>query len=982
MLAARLLAAPVLSALVAACLHAQELVRDIRPAQLLSVSSDPQEICAAGNWVWFTANDSEHGLELWRTDGTTNGTQLFADLAPGAAFANPGLLTPFAGGLAFANNDGLCWTNGQPGNVTVLGVYPAAPSSGSVDRPFVVGARLFFVAAFQPTGYELWATDGTPAGTGLVKDLVPGGNSWPHSFCALNGILYFTATDASFRTRLWRSDGTTAGTLEVAPAAAYGGCEEVAVAGGRVFFGSYYTHELWTSDGTAAGTTLLRAGFTLGPGDLTGGASKLVFEAGDATTGSEPWVSDGTPAGTQLLVDAFPGPGDGIFTANFTVFGNRVLLAANDGVHGVEPWVSDLTSAGTVMLADLNPGTGWSGPSYARAIGNGVFFGADGGAGYELWFTDGTPAGTRLVRDILPGSTGSDPAGFAALGALTVFSANDGVHGREPWITDGTNAGTRLLRDIASVPLGSDPYLFRTLGKRTLFLADDGVHGQELWVTDGTLAGTMLLLDTVPGAANGGYSPLGSWRGRFWFTVHGSDLWSTDGTPAGTTLVTDLAAMLPSILWFAGLDDRAIVGGESQLCVSDGTAAGTTLLPFTSTTQMRGGTRFGDFVYFAAGDATHGHELWRTDGTPAGTRLFYEFTPGPDSSTIGLRGPIGDRLYLVASSQVSTMFPFGPLDIEPWVTDGTVTQRLGDLAPGTGSSFPDGFQSFAGSVWFVAWDAAGTGLYRTDGTPAGTSRFFGLTQLPNDLAAAGARLFFQNAGEVWSTDGTLAGTFAGLDIAPGAADSQTRDFTPLGASTELAFTAVVPGQPRTLWLTDGTAGGTRQLPGLRLETAGRVLLRNGADVFFPANDGAIGSELYALRLRSERASMADLLGDGCRGSTGTPRMRADVGPRLGAAFAIDLDRARPNAPVFIAHAFGIVPNGDRAGCAPALDLTVGTSLFLLADGSGHAATSLSVPNAPFALGLELYSQWVVVDPAGGFLGGLALSPVLDWLVGS
>jgi ELWxxDGT repeat protein len=385
---------------------------------------------------------------------------------------------------------------------------------------------------------------------------------------------------------------------------------------------------------------------------------------------------------------------------------------------------------------------------------------------------------------------------------------------------------------------------------------------------------------------------------------------------------------------------------------------------------------------FVADDGIHGRELWRTDGTAAGTALFFEFTPGPNGSTIG-GTVVADRLWLRASSQVSATFPFGPLDFEPWVSDGTVagTQRLGDLAPGTASSFPYGFVGFAGQVWFVALDPAGFGLYRTDGTPPGTARFFGLTQSPRHLAVAGTRLFFDNAGEVWSTDGTPAGTFASLDIAPGPADSQSRDFVALGASTKLAFTAVVPGQPRTLWLTDGTAAGTRQLP-LTFPDERTSLLRNGPDVFVSGDDGVLGRELHALRLRSENASMADLLGDGCRGTTGTPRMRAAAGPRLGNPFTIELDRALPNAPVFAAHSFALVPGGDRAGCAPTLDLSVGTSLFLLSDANGRATTSLFVPNAPFALGLELYSQWVVVDPAGGYLGFLALSPVLDWLVGS
>jgi ELWxxDGT repeat protein len=968
-----------LPVLFVAWLPAQELVRDIRPTFLPSQTSDPQRLCTVGSWTYFVADDGVHGRELWRTDGTPAGTQLYLDQTPGPAGTDQVLLTAFAGGLAFRSASGLCWSNGTPGHVVVLGPRPANDSTSG--RPFVVGARLFYVAETSPFGRELFASDGTPAGTGLVADINPGrGNSWPQSFCGHNGVLYFAATNTGSGTRLWRSDGTAAGTFEVAPAAAYFASPEVAVAGNRVFFGSYVTHQLWQSDGTAAGTSLVRSGFGFGPAGLTGGLGRLAFAAGDASTGVEPWTSDGTPAGTQPLADTTPGPTGGLF-GGFTVFGTRALFLASDGTHGIEPWISDLTAAGTAMLLDIHAGAGSSAPSSPAASGTGAFFAADDGSGYELWFTDGTTAGTRLVRDLNP-TGASEPGAFTALGALTVFTADDGVHGREPWVTDGTPAGTQLLRDIAAQPLGSDPWSFRTLGKRTLFLADDGVHGNELWVTDGTTGATTLLLDTVPGPVGGGYTPFGTWHGKLWFTVHGSDLWSTDGTPAGTALLLDLAPGLPNIMWFAGLDDRAVIGGELRLFVTDGTAAGTGPLPFLSEGQMLWATRFGDFIYFRAVDAAHGTELWRTDGTAAGTALFFDFNPGPADSLV-TGNVVGDRLYLAAASQSSPSTPF-PLDIEPWVTDGTVagTVRLGDLAPGALSSLPGGFVAFAGNVWFAAFGASGVGLFRTDGTPAGTALFRNLVGTPTELTVAGSRLFFANGGELWSTDGTPAGTGLSLDIAPGAASSQPKNHVALGASTVLAFTAVVPGEPRSLWLSDGTAAGTRRVHGLVLDSLTPPLARTGADLFLAANDGAVGRELWALRLRSEGAAIADALGSGCRGAAGVPRVRADTGPRLGSNFTIHLDGAPTTTAAFAVHAFGLLPGGDVAGCAPALDLATGVSLFFLTDGLGHAATSLFVPNAPFALGLEAYSQWVVADPTGHFLGALSLSPVLDWIVGS
>lgn len=64
-------------------------------------------------------------------------------------------------------------------------------------------------------GTELWKTDGTAAGTVLVKNInttAPGSSSSPSRFTEFNGATYFSADDSVNGIELWKSDGSAAGT--------------------------------------------------------------------------------------------------------------------------------------------------------------------------------------------------------------------------------------------------------------------------------------------------------------------------------------------------------------------------------------------------------------------------------------------------------------------------------------------------------------------------------------------------------------------------------------------------------------------------------------------------------------------------------------------------------------------------------------------------------------------------------------------------
>ena len=395
-----------------------------------------------------------------------------------------------AGSLAMASSAGGLQASGrlQPAAIsvdvgTVDRISDFGEGGGRCFRRFqidgvVLGSKLLFWGDDGLTGCELWITDGTHAGTVLVKDIATGvagsgvpSGSYQGEFAVLpNGRAVFAAEDASHGAELWVTDGTSAGTMllkDIATSCCSGSDPRdfaVLPNGQAVFAADDGTRgrELWTTDGTSAGTMLLKDIATSccsgsDPRDfavLPNG--QAVFAADDGTRGRELWTTDGTSAGTMLLKDIATGV-DGYGNLNesrifgLTVVGANAYFWANDGVNGDEPWVTDGTSASTTLVADIN-NSGDSSP-YAESssqfirFGDQVYFQASNGInGIELWSTSPVSGGARIVADIRPGSGGSlgsvnaimncrceRAKNFVSLNGRLVFWAYDGSSVSQLW---------------------------------------------------------------------------------------------------------------------------------------------------------------------------------------------------------------------------------------------------------------------------------------------------------------------------------------------------------------------------------------------------------------------------------------------------------------------------------------------------------------------------------------------------------------------
>jgi ELWxxDGT repeat protein len=630
-----------------------------------------------------------------------------------------------------------------------------------------VGGRTLFVADDGHFGRELWATDGTAGGTHLLADLCPG--------------------SCGFIVR-----------------------DPLVVDGDLAFFVTYdsaaASRTLWRTDGTTRGTAPLATS-----GELRAlesivwmpRASRLLFAHGRAAEGVEPWVSDGSAEGTVPLLDLRPGR-EGSQPALFLAVGPRVYFRADDGVHGSEPWSTDGTAGGTRLVADLEPGSAGSAVEPIGVAGGRLFLAARPGVtGRGLWTTDGTAAGTRRVRHFEHGFLRALTDGHH----VYLFAAADGgpAGAYHLWSSDGTAAGTRPLTPEAT--LDSDEVFTRTptplAGGLLLFDWQRDGSGLEPWVTDGTPAGTIPLADVCPGACPS-RRPRSQGAdyyvhdGLAFFDAddggHGREAWITDGSPAGTRRLLD-ACPGPCHGSGGGLDADVTPhgvlmtfadGDERGLWLADGGgAAPRRLLAGGVTGLWDAAARPGDpGLYLGLGGGTDGVELWRSDLTAAGTELLRNLNSGHDA---------GSR--------------------------------------------PRRFTVAAGELYFVTEAETGEPprLWRSDGTPAGTVPLGGLPAAAEEALGDPRALWIGTSSHLFALrriDGPGAGgwTAVALDAAAG----DWSELAPGGLGFEAAFVAtddILVGVGDGVWVSDGTAAGSRRFEAAEGGSVHAVAALGGAAVF-------------------------------------------------------------------------------------------------------------------------------------------------------
>ena len=527
------------------------------------------------------------------------------------------------------------------------------------------------------------------------------------------------------------------------------------------------------------------------------------------------------------------------------------------------------TAGAQTLVRDINqqPSTDDhdSTPSrYFQMSGGEILFVAEGELiGRELWKTDGTPGGAEVVLDIYPGSNSSDPTTFTELpDGRVLFFAESPQHGRELWITDGTGPGTELVIDLApGFDDGAGNELIPFLGE-FYFWGDDGELGEELYRTDGTAAGTHLVEDYWVGPWSIGSGNFAVLNDELIFaSTYYNAIYKFDDSPEGVQLLKLFDGFSGNPAGFVHHDGDlffiATNADDREIWRTDGTTAGTVL---AVDVDPLGSSEPGyllaanGLLWWTASTADFGEEVWVSDGTQAGTSMVKDIDPAPGEGSDPRDLIALDGLVLFTADD-------GTTGRELWATDGTEagTVRLGDLSPGSASSWPQQLVRFGDEIVYRAQsDATGWELGRTDGTPAGTTLVQDIFpgpdgSIPGGMTDVGGLLLFSaddgvHGAELWTSDLTSGGTFLVQDLfeQPVSGHSRPEGLTPLG--DKLFFTADDGVNGPELWSSDGTEEGTELLldllPGDAPPFSPWFLYPFGDRLLVRAGDETTGLELY------------------------------------------------------------------------------------------------------------------------------------------
>lgn len=797
-----------------------ELVADVNDAPL---SGYPQNLLVVDDSMYFSTEDSS----IWRTDGTNEGTIRLSVVPSKTTPTSLKHFTRLGDSVFFASGDYDLWkTDGTAEGTVFVSSFVEEQQYGSILSIAAAGERVVvtvFNAGAQ--SYSVWSFAASEGGFDsellVFRDSHPGmGFS---ALSTLNDNVYFELTEEDGAVNMWLTDGTLDGTRQVAAQSDFGDGAEpygrnTTLPGGRaIIVDGAGSHDLslWYFSESAVELrrlTPLDVNFEdIGWVTSAGGA---IYFVGVRSQKLELWKSNGlsNDAVRVLVMD----DGDGYLNPSLAI-GERVYFTGRiAGSFGT--FVSDGTAPGTKLIAPLaSPGGLYCAADriYVLSDGQLTSYAFDGSSmrNHGRVYSSNAPTPPRW--------------GFYAAelrSELFLTPALEGDFDEELWRVDAVSGDLVMVANLDPRTLDSYPQKYVSAGDALFFVADDGTHGREVHVL----------------RANGEIKLVTS-------------ALQHDVFPSGRT--QPVAALGTDVL-YAGYGPTDATGNQYGLWSIDGESLLVSLLhPFTSssTQQVRELTVDGNRAYFVAGSPEVGVELWRSDGTAAGTVVFKDVYPGATGSyPNGLRAADGrlffeatvsanQRKVFVSDGNSEGTHPIEPFEREQGVPSpfALIEDRMiidGELYVLTGGTDGTGFHW---GLWRTDESEDGAKLIRELGQPASRrrieGRYDGLIYFTFESDGAGQQL--------WRSDGTSDGTYpllVGTPLVDPISQILILDETPHG----LAF-LIHHGQSQfELWRTAGSEATTERVMDFPANI--RPYLYSGqffsvsGHAFFAANSNATG----------------------------------------------------------------------------------------------------------------------------------------------
>ena len=522
------------------------------------------------------------------------------------------------------------------------------------------------------------------------------GSSNPRDFAVAGNTIYFTADTVEGQPEIWATDGTPQGTRPLGImgdlGATLGHQESFYFVAGSTLYATVDTGQIHaTTDALQVVST----------NQLISYMDEVYFIADDLDRSRQPtqlgfelMKTNGQPNSATLVSPVANAGSNGVGEL-YGVWDDLIYYAVGSRQSRLFGLVADGTFEGTIGQSSLRSF------EYGANVGD---------------YIVGSFSGRFGTVDVLNGMSRSDvtsargSTGWTATAAGTYFIANFG----ELWFTEGTVQRTQRVDALQESLTGTVTEL-EWDGERLWMATENG-----LWTYDPAA-------DEVAIVSNVGVA-----FGPKELTVIGEHLYFTADTGGSrtlgrihtSTLATDfnISQGVSDPIGMVEFGDSIVFAGYHpevgrEVWIVDPETSDLQLLGDLNTQQtlshevsINAFHEFGDISLFVFDDGRQGSELWKTDGTAAGTRIVKDFRQGPGSSAPDRFLRVDDFFYFVAN---------GDSGLEVWRTDGTSenTVSLTDFLPR--NAIQSELVQWQDEIFFFADDGIhGIELWKTDGQSA------------------------------------------------------------------------------------------------------------------------------------------------------------------------------------------------------------------------------------------------------------------------